>query len=1315
MRITAVCLTITFIILNNTILHAAEKQHRVLFDFDDPSAAELNWVTGYTDNPELAIKSETTANNFKLAMTMKGGKWPGFTLPVPTNWSGYEAFRFEAFSAGPVTLTVRIDDPGSKDYNSRFHHTFKLKPGRNLCQIELRNVAQKLDIKKIKAAVLFCSNPPEGLVVEMDNFALGALKSEEVPFIPYAERKDLQPSFELVTPHFQCARPLAGGPLKTFFLTSIGQGREVVEMAQRMEIKASVQHWDVSYDQNTWGMGDFYGRRGHKTDYVLMQEYLASSMQGPEQFDSLMLFTPQGWERFGKSAQDAIVKRVREDGVGLVFIFPYSGVQGNTWPENLRSINALIDSNSDYPRKDGYVRHAASGKVKGQRWAATDDHPITRGVPLEALPFENMMYQQYKLAPGARVLITSESGDPILAVREVGKGRVATFAWRGRGLTPAIARGRGEAQLRPYRYWEVIYSLMNRTSLWVARRALHPGDETAVLSDPDERNLRAVLHKNRAGQVTDWQLEFTPPAESTLQTLTLEAPSFINYGEPITGQITADTVFQNVMAEHPEGELTLSLTERTQGRQRTLLQEQRELSELSSGFRFEYASEKVAQIMAVLQVAVHDSGKLVAEGRHEVIVTPEGPLWDDYEILMWHVDGLPFLRDLEDDLVQQFGATGIMETRWYDAGLRMRYARAGLRLMVHDLARAPLQLRDFPELSTEYNKTGNKNLLIRKPSYADSDFLMKERRRVIDAVDELRKFHPTNYILCDEPSLTYYRFDFDYDFHPENILLFRNALKHKFGSIGRLNSCLGTDFGSFSDIKGVTTKSARAKQRWPLWNEWRQHNDNIMAEACKMYKDAVQRADPKGTISLSGTQTATPFDGFDWSKLSPHFGTMQGYGYGDQERKRMSFADGQMINAVPAGYGRSGRAVDYQIWDSVTNHGGGHVLFWWIAFRNPDLSFCQSARDYMRIFKEMKSGIGKQFLSAKRESSPIAIHYSMNSMRYAWTTGADYHAASDACAKQLVAQGYDPVYVSDRQIADGELERRGIKVLFMPASYSIAQGKNQGQLHVLQALQTYARQGGLVFHQEDTVVDEFLSNQQQGLLAFSNKYGAINADVVAVLRKAVPVAVGLSGNKEAVLKKLTAKVHQIKGNSDARIVTVLRPPVGTKEVLGGDGVIHVVSDKSGGNAIESVSVNLSELKPGHVYAMRSGEQLTLNDGSIKLNMQAGDGTPLVLLPYEIKTVDTSCAVTASADLSVAWQLQGGSDYASHVMRIRVLDGDEEDPVLSTNVSSTADGSGSHIIHLSLEDRQRPLRVQVIDVLTGTKSAIQQISLPGTEK
>ncbi len=82
---------------------------------------------------------------------------------------------------------------------------------------------------------------------------------------------------------------------------------------QRCDLKVSLMTWDVAWDQNTWGMGDFYGQRGHAFDRELMRKYITSTMQGPEKFDVMILPTPIGWK---DADWDKAVKKLGWKSVG---------------------------------------------------------------------------------------------------------------------------------------------------------------------------------------------------------------------------------------------------------------------------------------------------------------------------------------------------------------------------------------------------------------------------------------------------------------------------------------------------------------------------------------------------------------------------------------------------------------------------------------------------------------------------------------------------------------------------------------------------------------------------------------------------------------------------------------------------------------------------------------------------------------------------------------------------------------------------------------------------------------------------------------
>ena len=103
-------------------------------------------------------------------------------------------FKFEAWAPENISVELRIDDAKSKGFDSRFNFSFKLTKGRNLVQIPIEQIRKVIDPKHIVLVMLFMSNPPEGSTIYYDNFRLGPMERDEVLFMPYADRMDLQPT-----------------------------------------------------------------------------------------------------------------------------------------------------------------------------------------------------------------------------------------------------------------------------------------------------------------------------------------------------------------------------------------------------------------------------------------------------------------------------------------------------------------------------------------------------------------------------------------------------------------------------------------------------------------------------------------------------------------------------------------------------------------------------------------------------------------------------------------------------------------------------------------------------------------------------------------------------------------------------------------------------------------------------------------------------------------------------------------------------------------------------------------------------------------
>src|SRR5262245_10867882 len=90
------------------------------------------------------------------------------------------------------------------------------------------------------------------------------------------ERNDIVYSTEVATPHVPWSTHLAGGPVKAFLIPSVAEGRDMVELMQRLALDPTTVTIDRNWDVNCWGIGDYYGHeyRGDKDDFQTVYRYV---------------------------------------------------------------------------------------------------------------------------------------------------------------------------------------------------------------------------------------------------------------------------------------------------------------------------------------------------------------------------------------------------------------------------------------------------------------------------------------------------------------------------------------------------------------------------------------------------------------------------------------------------------------------------------------------------------------------------------------------------------------------------------------------------------------------------------------------------------------------------------------------------------------------------------------------------------------------------------------------------------------------------------------------------------------------------------
>jgi hypothetical protein len=598
-----------------------------------------------------------------------------------------------------------------------------------------------------------------------------------------------------------------------------------------------------------------------------------------------------------------------------------------------------------------------------------------------------------------------------------------------------------------------------------------------------------------------------------------------------------------------------------------------------------------------------------------------------------------------------------------------------------------LHAKDFDKVYRDYLRTGDPKLLVREPSFADRAFLDKQRPIIAGWAKSMAPYAPLTMSLGDETSLTSYVTEFDFDFHPENLRTFRAKMKAAFGDVAAMNAALGSGWTSFEEGMPPTTADARKSGNWGLWNEWRDHNDDLWTAAFAFYRDAMSKDYPPTRLSVSGTQVSHIFNGIDWAKLAPVMGAIADYTGRFQLIERMNF--NPAIRSTPwVGYGRTGPGAAHQLWSNLSFDGAGTAFFWYPSILNPDLSLSPSARDYYPTLQLLRTGLGKEFLQTKRRYAPVAILWSPHSQRAAWTGGklADFEKVEGEVYHRLVAAGMDPFFLSEAQLAAGDLEKKGVKALVLPMTLALGKGQRA-------AIQSWK---GEVLATHPVILNEYL---QPAPIADASRFHPFPA-TADELEKALGAA-GVQAEARVLspdgkrMPRVVLSVHAFPGTPEAALLLALRDPVGEKEEAGADGVIHMVADPSGGRPVEPGLIDVSRFPGKRFVDVRSRKELIPDGGRLKVDLIAGDAVVVSVLPYGPLKLEVAAKRNVDR-LSVTVAAAGAR--APHVLRLDVVDKatGKADLLYSRNVLL---GSGVEI-PLAVEDRGRDFEVRVRDILTG---------------
>ncbi|MHC4713860.1 MAG: beta-galactosidase, partial [Planctomycetota bacterium] len=932
---------------------------------------------------------------------------------------------------------------------------------------------------------------------------------------------DIEYTTSVETPHVPWAKPLAGGPVKAFFLPSVKGGRDYVELMQRLELDVTAVTHDRAWDLDKWGFGDFYDRRVRIWEYETVYGYMIDALTSDEKYDVLVLQSVNGWGFWPREARRAILERVRK-GAGLVLVRPFEGEKKA--PE-LAQVSPLVGCPNDTVDKGGYAVIARKS-LRSAPWQPARRHYITNNFPFDAVPYDEIAYYPYK-AKGD-VIIATDSGDPIAATGKFGKGRVVAFGWYNRDLVPqhrdhAKPSGglssnsdfwAGGFSRCTWRYVEYIHSMLAKAVVWAARRDEDRGlslkaaggsspslridlkgpresielqaiirnewgsEEARISRSPEElgagtvsldlpaETLAAGAHLaevivRRDGKSVDWgTLRFDTPRRATMESITTDREI----------HAPADKVKATVKIAGEGGEVRMEAAIVDAFDRITA----RAFRNVTPGetVKLTLSRKGVLTPQMWVRVQITDNGRIIDErksARLTAVPDYDRALHDAELVVAQYDRGRGDYVEVVRRQLLKFGATG--GYYGYSKLLAESGAEGGGVYWYH---RAP-----YVERKEKFLRTGDKKYLERVPCLSDPAFRRKIHDKIVKTAAKGTRYAPLSYYVQDEGSLTCYTDQYDVCFGKHTLAAMREWLKKEYRDIRRLNKQWGTKFRSWGKVVPMTLDEARTHGNLAPWADHRTFMETVFADYLKLVRDSVRELDADARVRLSGCQTSTPYSGMDYWRLHQVVEYFEAYSGGNQFEFHQSFAGPRTILGTWIGYGQKGRASKHRIWDSFFHQIRLFSVFWEYAVVDPDFGLSGSAEDMSATWKTLHdSGVSRMLFDAERDNSGIAVHYSFPSIHA--TFGEKKFdrltAARQGWLNILQQFGYQQTFLSRQQIEAGDLISRKFKALILPLSIALSPKEAR-------AIKRFVRAGGrLIADYQTAVMDDHCTRLEAGQL-----------------------------------------------------------------------------------------------------------------------------------------------------------------------------------------------------------------------------------------
>lgn len=889
---------------------------------------------------------------------------------------------------------------------------------------------------------------------------LGALLLLALPAGAYVIEKDFYSlSEQYVSPHTAWGKPYAGGRTKALFICPRGDAREVIEVAERLDLDYKVI-LTLSSEELGWTAksGPYASADGASYDEMVREAAL--KLQGS--YD--VIITGQvKWDLFPRELLYSIMEKVH-NGTGLVV--GHSGYGRNKLVDRLFAkpevaadyvtlgvpLAALPVLDKLDPKQAIQTRQFHDGRMVLLDYPGRPIFMFLTPLPPDSDETYRELHYEYYLSLVLKAILWAAKREPQVQFTELGvdggtidRGALAQHQllarWRGvtRGMQAEVTIRDEDGSV-----FSRLVRELSGTELRLPLPVLPAGRYFADL----------IVH---AGQncVTWGTAAFTVTTSPAISAVTLDPPA-AKAAQPVTATVA-------LSAPAPAGFVLYLVVTDNLGRE--VLRRHQPVPAGSETVR--------AQLALTAPLAV--SADVAA-----YLVRPEGGKQPP-------ADGPALTRLCSAHAVKtlyvplQRSRGNYAHAVWSAASQRNDFVRRLMLRRLHDCdvdlqtnaptslaGQAWLQQNNFDTIpyATRYSYSGDKP--VRDPCLTDPKFLQPHLAGLEKLGQELGPLGPRAYTLGDECFLA--RGAVDVCSSPTCVADFQQWLQTEYRDVAALNASWGTSLKSFAEAQPLELAEAKKLGRLPQWVDHRRHMEFVYARMMQRAREAIRRGDPAAEVGFDGPFETSSFSGNDWSRLMDAFTMCNVYFHQPTQWEFLrSFARPDMLLGLWYGGYFEHRSEDEERlwpWRGILN---GFNSMWWYAVYHgnggvcpmdavtPSLTIYPSFQQATEEMKELRAGSGQALMSATRLDDGIGVHYSQSSL-HASTFSGDY-GRLDSIWLQCF-QTLEDLGLQYTCRAYGAIEREGIDpqrfpVFVLPCSQALSPAEAA-------AFRTYVAAGGLL-------------------------------------------------------------------------------------------------------------------------------------------------------------------------------------------------------------------------------------------------------------